>query len=67
MVDKEYCRKCAIFTLSVIPSRISAKIRNSGVKSLPGPGIIAFSGKSNALKSSTKLGKRFKIALSKLL
>ena len=28
---------------------------------------IAFSGKSNALKSSTKFGKRFRIALSKLL
>ena len=35
--------------------------------SMGGPGMIAFSGKSNALKSSTKFGKRFRIALSKLL
>ena len=47
MVDSEYCKKWAIFTLSVIPNRISAKILNSGVSSLPVPGIMAFSGFKN--------------------
>ena len=61
MVDSEYCKKWAIFTLSVIPNRISAKILNSGVSSLPVPGIMAFSGDKSVLKSATKFGNKLRI------
>ena len=67
MVDSEYCRKWAIFTLSVIPNRISAKILNSGVSSLPALGTMVFSGDKSALKSATKFGNKLRIVLSKFL